>query len=237
MAYTLKSNPSPGMPVTREQTLLSIYETLLESLGPSRWWPAETPFEVCIGAILTQNTNWSNVEKALKRLKTRHLLDPRRIAGLSVDELGDIIRPAGYFRVKARRILNFLDYLGQKADWDLEVLKKEALEDLRSELLTVKGIGPETADSMLLYAFKKPSFVVDAYTERICSRHGLTPEGMAYEELRSFFMDVLPPDIQFLNEYHALLVRVGKNWCLKKEGRCAACPLGPLLEGTAPGVM
>lgn len=226
-----------GVNLTREQILLSIYETLLESLGPSRWWPAQTPFEVCIGAILTQNTNWSNVEKALNRLKARHLLEPRQIAGLSVDELGDIIRPAGYFRVKARRILNFLDYLGQKAGWDLEVLKNEALDKLRAELVTVKGIGPETADSMLLYAFEKPSFVVDAYTERICNRHGLTPEGIAYEELRSFFMDVLPLDIQLLNEYHALLVRVGKNWCLKKEGRCAACPLGPLLAETALGRM
>ncbi len=215
--------------MTREQTLLSIYHTLFDSLGPSRWWPGETPFEVCLGAILTQNTNWSNVEKALNRLKARDLLDPRLIVKLDVDELGAIIRPAGYFRVKAGRILNFLDYLGDRAGWDFEVLKKQPLEDLRSELLEIKGIGPETADSMLLYAFEKPSFVVDAYTGRICSRHCLTPEDISYEELRCFFMDVLPPDIPLMNEYHALLVRVGKNWCLKKEGRCKTCPLQPFL--------
>ena len=212
--------------VSRESTLISMYEALSERLGPSNWWPGETPFEVCLGAILTQNTNWSNVEKALRRLKDRGLLSPRRLASLEPAELEEIIRPAGYFRVKARRILNFIEFLTDREAWDLEEPARLPLEELRPALLAVNGIGPETADSMLLYAFEKPSFVVDAYTARICNRHGLTPEDISYEQLRDFFMDVLPRDVGLMNEYHALLVRTGKNWCLKKAGKCEICPLG-----------
>ena len=217
------------MPVSRQSTLISIYETLSGYLGPSNWWPGETPFEVCLGAILTQNTNWSNVQKAMDRLKDRNLLDPRRMARLAPDELGEIIRPAGYYRVKARRILNFLQFLAEREAWELGELAGLPLEDLRPALLAVNGIGPETADSMLLYAFEQPSFVVDAYTARICSRHALVPEDISYDELRDFFMDVLPRDVRFMNEYHALLVRTGKTWCLKKGGKCEICPLGSYL--------
>ncbi|MCF8038122.1 MAG: endonuclease III domain-containing protein [Desulfohalobiaceae bacterium] len=211
--------------MSRHQKLLNFYAVMQKTLGPSNWWPGDSPFEVCLGAILTQNTNWSNVQKALIRLKAESLLDPEKIFSLGLARLSEIIKPAGYFRVKGQRILNFLAFLKESADFQLELLAERPLDDLRTDLLAVNGIGPETADSMLLYAFSKPSFVVDSYTARICNRHSLTHEDIGYEELRSFFMDVLPPDVAFYNEYHALLVRTGKNWCLKREGKCRACPL------------
>ncbi|MFW6054486.1 MAG: endonuclease III domain-containing protein [Thermodesulfobacteriota bacterium] len=213
--------------MSRQATLLNFYKAMQDALGPSSWWPGDTPFEVCLGAILTQNTNWSNVEKALARLKDRNLLDPEKIFCLDLPTLSELIKPAGSFRVKGQRILNFLSFLKDSVDFRLDLLAKQPLDELRTNLLTVKGIGPETADSMLLYAFYKPSFVVDSYTARICNRHSLTPEDIDYHELRSFFMDVLPRDVELYNEYHALLVRTGKKWCLKREGKCRTCPLQP----------
>ena len=205
--------------------LLRMYGAMMEALGPSHWWPAETPFEVCLGAILTQNTNWTNVDRALWNLRQAELLKPEQLFAEDDDTIAELIRPAGYFRVKTARLKHFLLFLRSEARFDLDKLRKQDLDKLRTKLLGVKGIGPETADSILLYALHKPSFVVDAYTTRIMSRHGLVPETIAYERLRSFFMDVLPHDVQLFNEYHALLVRVGKRWCRKKAGLCAACPL------------
>lgn len=213
----------------RKTLLLNYYSAMLEKLGPSNWWPGETIFEIAVGAILTQNTNWKNVERALWNLKTNNLLSPEKLYSLPVENLAEMIRPAGYFRIKASRLKFFLHFLREECRFDLTQLVLKDMSRLRDSLLGVKGIGPETADSILLYALGKPSFVVDAYTRRILNRHMLIPEDVPYEELRCFFMDVLPEDTALFNEYHALLVRVGKSWCKKREGQCSTCPLHPFL--------
>lgn len=220
--------------MNREAVLLDYYRTMLAGLGPSTWWPGQTPFEIALGAILTQNTAWTNVEKAIHNLRESGLLDPRALARLSDGEIAVLIRPAGAFRVKAVRVRNFLNFLDRTCNLDMSGLRGETMEELRPALLEVSGIGPETADSILLYALGLPSFVVDAYTRRILSRHGLVPEDIGYGELRDFFMDVLPPDVALYNEYHALIVRTGKNWCAKKAGKCANCPLAVFLEEFSP---
>lgn len=220
--------------MNREAVLLGYYRAMRAELGPSRWWPGDTPFEIALGAILTQNTAWANVEKAMHNLRESGLLEPGALARLNDDEVAALIRPAGAFRVKAVRVRNFLNFLHEKCDLDMDGLRGETVEGLRPALLEVSGIGPETADSILLYALGLPSFVVDAYTRRIMGRHGLIPEDIGYGELRDFFMDVLPPDVALYNEYHALIVRTGKNWCAKKAGKCASCPLAVFLEEFSP---
>lgn len=218
----------------RRGLLLDYYETMSAALGPSRWWPGETPFEIALGAILTQNTAWTNVEKAIANLRTAGRLEAHALNGLPVAELEALIRPAGFFRLKAARVRNFLDFLEETCALDLERLRSEDTGTLRQALLGVSGIGPETADSILLYALGHPTFVVDAYTRRILHRHGLVPEDIGYAELRDFFMDALPRDAALFNEYHALIVRTAKAWCAKKAGKCAACPLSPLLGAATP---
>jgi endonuclease-3 related protein len=214
----------------REALLLDIYAAMSAELGPSGWWPGETPFEIALGAILTQNTAWTNVEKALHNLRTQDLLEARALYELPEATLAELIRPAGFFRIKAKRIRNFLDFLHAACNLDLEELRSRDISALRAQFLEISGIGPETADSILLYALEFPSFVVDAYTARILNRHGLIPEDISYDELRDYFMDVLPEDVPLFNEFHALLVRVGKTWCTKKKPRCTDCPLAPFLE-------
>ena len=216
--------------------LLNMYNAMLDSLGPSHWWPGETPFEVCVGAILTQNTNWSNVEKAIANLTRNDLLDPVRLFETDEDRLAELIRPAGYYRIKARRLQNFLYFLREEAGFRLPALESCDTAELRRKLLTVKGIGAETADSMVLYAFHKPSFVVDAYTARILGRHGMVREDIGYEELRALFMERLPEDVSVYQEYHALLVRTGKRWCRKKYGLCSDCPLFPFFAAQSGSV-
>ncbi len=216
--------------IVRENILLSIYHLLYDSLGPSHWWPGESPFEICVGAILTQNTNWDNVERAINNLKEKGVLSPEEMYNLSMEELASLIRPAGYFNIKAKRLKNFLSFLKQEVNMEVERLGDYPLYNLREKLLSIKGIGPETADSMLLYAFEKPIFVVDAYTARIFSRHYLIPEEITYEDLQDFCHQRLDPDVSLYNEFHALLVRTGKNWCKKKSPRCKQCPLYPLLS-------
>ncbi|MFP4629889.1 MAG: endonuclease III domain-containing protein [Desulfohalobiaceae bacterium] len=216
--------------MARQELLLQMYETLYRDLGPSRWWPGRTALEVCLGAILTQNTNWANVQKALQNLEQKGLLQAQGLLQLSLQELAELIRPAGYFRVKAARLQNFLQFLDREDALDPQDLATQPLQELRSKLLAVRGIGQETADSILLYALHKPVFVVDAYTQRILSRHGLIPEDISYQELQAYFMDVLPEEVSLYNEYHALLVRTGKNWCAKKQAKCGQCPLQPYLE-------
>ncbi len=216
--------------MNRETLLLKYYETMRTTLGPSNWWPGETPFEVAVGAILTQNTNWHNAHKAILSLKSKDLLDPGKMLFLGEDELAQLIRPAGYFRIKARRLKNFLFFLNSECGLNMSTLKKTDTDQLRSALLSINGIGPETADSILLYALDKPSFVVDTYTRRILNRHSLVHEDIDYHELRDFFMSCLPEDILLFNEYHALLVRVGKKWCKKKAPACPGCPLNIYLE-------
>ncbi|MBT8763418.1 endonuclease III domain-containing protein [Desulfohalobiaceae bacterium Ax17] len=214
----------------RQTLLLNIFSALSSSLGPSHWWPGETPFEVAVGTILTQNTNWQNVEKAIFNLKQENLLTPHKLYTLSDQKLAQLIRPAGYFRIKTKRLKNFLSFLYYECDLNFDMLKKQDMQELRPKLLQINGIGPETADSILLYALEKPSFVVDAYTRRMFNRHGLVVEDVTYEELRSFFMDVLPPDVQLYNEFHALIVRTAKKWCLKKKSLCSDCPLAQFLD-------
>ena len=211
----------------KTKALLQIYQKMFEALGPRQWWPGETPFEVVIGAILTQNTNWSNVEKAIKNLKTAGKLSPEGIYALSVTELAKLIRPSGFFNVKAKRVKAFINWLFSRYEGNLSKMLDQDLQTLRGELLSVKGIGPETADSILLYAGNKPTFVVDAYTHRIFSRHELIPEESTYDEMKSFFEENLPEDVQLFNEYHALIVNIGKTFCKTKKV-CEPCPLKDL---------
>jgi len=207
-----------------------MYEAMSAALGPSHWWPGESTFEVVVGAMLAQNTNWENVARAILNLKQAKLLAPELLYTLPEADLAELIRPAGYFRLKAKRLKNMLIFLKNECRFDLDQLAGQELESLRPKLLEVKGVGPETADSVLLYALHKPSFVVDAYTKRIASRHGLVPEDAGYDELRDFFMDLLPTDVRFYNEYHALLVRTAKQWCRKQKPLCPACPLNIYLD-------
>lgn len=204
--------------------LQELYQRLLEVLGPQGWWPGETPFEVAVGAILTQNTNWNNVAIAIAKLKEQEVLEPEALHNLPEAELARLIRPAGYYNIKARRLKHFLEFLANHYQNSMEKMAADTLERLRPALLSVKGIGPETADSILLYALSKPTFVIDAYTFRILSRHSLIPETYAYEELRQLFMDHVPGEVLLYQEYHALLVRLGKVWCRPKP-QCDACPV------------
>lgn len=203
--------------------LRAVYKKLYRAFGPQGWWPGQTPFEVAIGAILTQNTAWTNVERAITRIKSSRSLSSAALDRLPLARLQEMIRPAGYFRVKAHRLKNFLVFLKKRGG--LAALKKLALAPCRQALLSVNGIGPETADSILLYALGKPVFVIDAYTKRIFSRHGLARADADYDQLQRFFMDHLPRRADFFNEYHALIVRLGKEYCRKTRPRCAQCPL------------
>jgi endonuclease-3 related protein len=201
-----------------------LYAILLQHYGPQDWWPGDTPLEVAVGAILTQNTNWRNVALAIDRLKQAGLLAANALHQMPEAELAEYIRPAGYYNIKARRLKNFLNLLFDAYSGSMEAMMSAPWELLRSELLAVKGIGPETADSIILYGLGKPTFVVDAYTFRILSRHNLAPDPCSYEELQAIFTAALPPDPALYQEYHALLVRTGKD-CCRPRPRCAACPL------------
>lgn len=214
--------------MNKAKTILKIYQTMLNTLGPQQWWPGETPFEVVIGAILTQNTSWSNVEKAIKNLKAADRLSPNGIYELSTIELAQLIRPSGFFNVKAKRVKTFINWLFSRYEGDLSRMFRQDLQTLRDELLSVKGIGPETADSILLYAGNMPTFVVDAYTHRIFSRHGFISEESTYDEMKAFFEENLPEDVRLFNEYHALLVQIGKRYCKPKKA-CEPCPLKDFL--------
>ncbi len=211
--------------MNRQSLLMNMFQAMLDSLGPSRWWPGDTPFEVAIGAILTQNASWTNVEQAIANLKSAGLFTPKAMYDLPEARLAELIRPSGYFRLKAGRLKNLLGFLKAECGFDITALAGRNLQAMREKFLAVRGIGPETADSILLYALDYPTFVVDAYTRRLLTRHGLLPEEATYDEMRDFFMDVLDPDPKLFNEYHALIVRTGKSWCKKATGRCEPCPL------------
>lgn len=210
--------------------LMEIYETMSHTLGPSNWWPGDSPFEIAVGAVLTQNTNWGNVEKAIGNLEKAGCLSAKAMYDLQQKELAELIRPAGYYNVKAKRLRNLLQFLKDEAKFEIRRLASYELNDLRPMILDINGIGPETADAILLYALEMPTFVVDAYTHRMMNRHGLAWENMNYHELQALFMDALPEDVALYNEYHALIVRFGKEWCRKRAGLCDICPLQPLLE-------
>jgi endonuclease-3 related protein len=208
-------------------TFQAIHDRLYEAFGPQHWWPADTPFEVAVGAVLTQNTAWTNVERAIANLKEADVLGPRAILGLTDEGLAELIRPAGYFNVKARRLKALCQFLADEADGDLTALADRDTVALRHALLTVKGVGEETADSILLYALHRTVFVVDAYTRRIFERLGLLDPGHGYGAIQATFEAALPRDLALFNEYHALIVALGKDYC-KPKPRCAACPLRPL---------
>ena len=215
------------------QRLLRIYHLMFRAYGPQRWWPARTRFEVVVGTVLTQNTAWTNVEKAIARLRAAGALRPAALAALPRPRLAALIRSAGYYNIKAKRLENLLRYLKRRCGLRLPRLFRGQPEALRRELLAVNGIGPETADSILLYAGDIPLFVVDAYTRRILARHGLLRPDAGYEDTQALFMASLPRDAALFNEYHALLVMVGKDYC-RSAPRCEACPLRPDLPPDGP---
>ena len=203
-----------------------IYEILLEHFGPQGWWPGETPFEIMVGAVLTQNTNWTNVSKAIDNLKRENLLSFEKLQCFPLEALAEKIKPAGYFNLKAARLQNLFNFIAQTYNGSLADMFAGDMRQLREEILTVKGIGPETADSILLYAGNKPVFVVDAYTHRIFSRHNLVAPEDGYYELQEYFLLSLPENTALFNEYHALIVRLGKEFCKKGKPLCLQCPLG-----------
>jgi endonuclease III related protein len=204
--------------------LNQLYTLSFLHFGHRNWWPADTQFEVCVGAILTQNTAWTNVAKAISNLKSAGALDPRIIAQLPITVLAETIRPAGYYNVKAKRLRNFIDYLASAHDFNLSQWFESDVQHLRSELLTIKGIGKETADSIILYAAKKPIFVVDAYTRRVLFRHNFIAETDEYDEIQNLFHENLKPDLDLFSDFHAQFVAVGHHFCRPKP-KCSECPL------------
>jgi len=208
----------------RQAELYTIYTTLQDAYGSRNWWPAESPFEVIIGAILTQNTSWKNVEKAIGSLKREKLLSPERLARAPDNRLARLIRPSGYFNQKTRKLKAFLSYFNTKYHGEIALMIKEKRDVLRDELLNIFGIGEETADSILLYALGKTSFVIDAYTRRILSRIGFDTNGWSYSELKAWVEERIPRETAVYNEFHALLVHHGKHFC-KKKPACADCVL------------
>jgi endonuclease III related protein len=226
-----------GQAAPPAELLPAFYQALSERLGPMRWWPAKTPFEVILGAILTQNTAWRNVQLAVENLRREGLLTPRAVAQVSATRLAALIRPSGYFRQKSRKLKAFVRFLNERYDGSLRRMFAAPTAELRQQLLEVHGIGPETADSILLYAGGHPVFVVDAYTRRLLWRHGLAGEHAGYDELQALFSRHLPRDRQLFNEFHALLVEAGKHWCRRRAPRCADCPLGAWLPADAAAVL
>lgn len=210
-------------------TLNDIYRRLLERFGPQHWWPADEPFEVIIGAILTQSTAWGNVEKAIDNLRGAGALYPQALRKLPQDRLAELVYPCGYYNAKALKLKAFAEWLGNYYEDDLNRLFALNAKDLRQQLLSVHGVGPETADSIILYAAEKPVFVIDAYTRRIFSRLGLAPAKYSYATYQRFFEDNLPRDAQMFNEYHALLVCLGKNVC-RRQPLCGECPLNDICK-------
>lgn len=204
--------------------LMQMYRALQTAYGPQHWWPGDSPTEIVIGAILTQNTNWKNVEKAIGNLKAKKMLDWTALRRVSSARLSRLIRPAGYYNIKARRMKNFVAWLFETYDGDLDRLRSIKPAKLRRELLDVNGIGPETADSIMLYALDIPTFVIDAYTGRIARRHFLADESAEYDDLKEMFESRLRRRASLFNEYHALIVRVAKEHC-RTRAVCSGCPL------------
>jgi len=208
-----------------KRKLEDIFRRLYSVFGAQHWWPADSVFEIMVGAILTQNTNWSNVEKAILTLKEKKLLTALKLYRLPQRRLASLIKSAGYYNVKAARLKSFLKFFFKHYAAKIKLMGEQDLGALRRQLLTVKGIGPETADSILLYALNKPVFVVDTYTKRILSRHGLIKAEADYSQCQDIFMRNLKADVQLFGEYHALLVKLGKDYCRKQNPKCEICPL------------
>ena len=222
---------------TTLELLLGIYGSMNSHFGHQDWWPGDTPFEVIIGAILTQNSNWKNVESAISNLKTVDMLTAERILSISTDRLAGLVRPSGYYNQKAARLKAVCHYLVNRCEAELDKLDAIPTAILREELLSINGIGPETADSILLYALDRTVFVVDAYTKRVFNRIGLIDEKADYYDIQQLFLDNLCHDRKLFNDYHAQLVALGKNYC-KTKPICDECPLkkmcdyGSVIQGT-----
>jgi len=212
------------------QTLLNTYHQLMAHYGPQNWWPAQEPFEVIVGAILTQSAAWGNVEKAIANLKSGKALSPGALRRLPLSELARLIRPCGYYNAKALKLKSFAYWLGNHYADDLNQLLATDTHHLRQQLLSIHGIGQETADSIILYAANKPIFVIDAYTRRIINRIGLAPDNSSYTAYQALFMDNLPTDARLFNEYHALLVCLAKNVC-RSCPLCQQCCLNNICRG------
>jgi endonuclease III related protein len=211
-----------------------VYQRLLDAFGPQHWWPGESAFEMTVGAMLVQNTSWRNVERAIRNLREAGLLEPHALDALDEETLQDLIRPAGNFRVKAKRLRSFVRYLVERHDGLLEAMFRTPVAVLREELLAIHGVGKETADSILLYAGSLPVFVVDTYTHREFSRHGWISFDADYHQIQDYIQGELPQEVKLYNEYHALLVRLGKDFCRKSNPKCAECPLRELLPPGGP---
>jgi len=218
-AFVLRAAPEPV------PQLVIYYDALFQAHGPQHWWPGPTRFEVIVGAILTQNTSWSNVERAIAELRRERLLTAAAIEKVSAARLARLIRSSGYFRQKARKLKEFARFLRRAHQGSLNNLFATPTAELREQLLTVHGIGPETADSILLYAGRHKVFVVDAYTRRILERHGLVHPKASYEEIRALFEQSLPAESSLYNEYHALIVHTGKHFCRTRQPDCEHCAL------------
>jgi endonuclease-3 related protein len=212
-------------PAAHLPDLAAYYDALFLAYGPQHWWPGRTRFEIIVGAILTQNTSWTNVELAIRNLRREKLLSPAALQRVPLDDLAQLIRSSGYFRQKARKLKAFVHFLYRQYGGSLDKMFATSTAKLREQLLQVHGIGPETADSILLYAGNHPVFVVDAYTRRILERHGLAHGKHSYEEIRRLFEQNLPATPSLFNEYHALIVHTGKHFCRKRKPDCQRCPL------------
>lgn len=215
-----------------DTSLRRYYDGLFAAYGPQHWWPGRTAFEIIVGTILTQNTSWSNVEMAMRNLRREKLLTPGGIEQVSLRRLAQLIRSSGYFRQKAKKLKYFVRFVRSEYGGSLHRMFRAPTAVLREKLLAVHGIGPETADAILLYAGKHPVFVVDAYTRRMLERHGLAARTQSYEEIRQLFERSLPSDAPLYNEFHALIVRNGKEYCRTSNPRCSECPLHSLLPPT-----
>lgn len=224
---------TPG--ISTLPVLQDYFRIMFDALGPQKWWPGRTRFEIIVGAILTQNASWTNVERAIAALRREGLLTPKGIAVTPVGELAMLIRSSGYFRQKARKLKEFVHFLNTKHGGSLNKMFATPTLELREQLLGVHGVGPETADSILLYAGKHRVFVVDAYTKRILQRHGLATEKRSYEEIQELFEKSLSSDAALFNEFHALIVYLGKHFCRPKAPECSACPLNCFLPQTIEG--
>ncbi len=207
---------------------LRVFNALVGRFGPLRWWPGDTPFEICVGAILTQNTAWTNVEKAIDQLKANDALDSFRMHETPPEKLAQMIRSSGYYNQKSIKLKNFARFLVENFDGDILNMSRWKTERIRRELLALKGVGPETADSMILYALNRKVFVIDAYTKRIFSRKGVFAEDIAYEQARAHFEEILPRRVRLYNEFHAQIVKLGNNYCKKSRPLCDDCPIQSL---------
>jgi endonuclease-3 related protein len=212
----------------RDARLFPLYKELYSLYGSQYWWPGDTPFEIMVGAILTQNTNWRNVERAIENLKEAAMMDPHAL-WQNRYRIAKLIKPSGFYRIKTRRLTAFIRSFIEEYDGHVDSMKRKRTNTLRQELTGIHGIGYETADSILLYALERPVFVVDAYTRRIGARHDLYESDVPYDVIRNLFENSLPKNVKIYNEYHALLVKIGKDFCRKNEPLCDACPVQRIL--------